>query len=96
MSREAPPPEGHNSGTTAEAREALKGYVARAESILGDIDDRKSDLRELYKEAKDNGFDSEALKAVLAQQRRTEEQNEKRRRKQEMVDKYLLALGLFD
>jgi uncharacterized protein (UPF0335 family) len=96
MSREAAPEVGHNSGTTAEAREALKGYVGRAENLLGQVDDLKADLKELYKEAKDNGFDAEALKAVLAHQRRSAEANEKRARKQEMIDKYLLALGLFD
>lgn len=64
------PGEGHNSIISTDGREKVRSYVRRALNLEGDMDDLKADLKELYKEAKGDGFDPAILRKVVARARK--------------------------
>lgn len=47
----------------------IKSIVSRIESVETDIKDRIDDRKEIYLEAKSSGFDTKALRAVIASRR---------------------------
>jgi uncharacterized protein (UPF0335 family) len=72
-----------------ESEKQLRSIVDRIENIEGEIKDRNDDKKEIYAEAKGNGFDVKALKAVIARRRNrpaTEELDA-------LVETYECALG---
>lgn len=48
----------------------LRAFIERAESVEADIADRKIDLKEVFAEAKGRGFDTRAIKKIVALRRR--------------------------
>lgn len=52
--------EGHNS------KEQLKSIVERIENLDGQIKELRSDQKDIFAEAKGNGFDVKALRKVVA------------------------------
>ena len=64
---EAAPPAGDNT-----ARAKLRGYVQRVERLRDEIAGLQGDVSEVYKEAKGDGFDVAALKAVIAERAKRE------------------------
>ena len=52
--------EGHNS------KEQLKSIVERIETLDGQIKELRSDQKDIFAEAKGNGFDVKALRKVVA------------------------------
>lgn len=62
------------SATTTNAQAALRTYVSRIERTQEQIDDLNTDKSEIYKEAKNEGFDVKVLKAVVAYRRKVEKQ----------------------
>jgi uncharacterized protein (UPF0335 family) len=74
---------GHNSNAQ------LKAIVERVESVETDIKDRMEDRKEIYLEAKSNGYDVPALKAIVARRRKDQE---KLAAHEEMVEVYQRAL----
>lgn len=75
--------EGHNSNAQ------LKSIVERIEAVETEMRDRMEDRKEIYLEAKSNGFDVPALKAIVARRRKDQE---KLRIHEQMVDTYESAL----
>jgi uncharacterized protein (UPF0335 family) len=75
---------GHNSNAQ------LKAIVERIESVETDIKDRMEDRKEIYLEAKSNGYDVPALKAIIARRRKDQK---KLADLEAMVDTYEAALG---
>lgn len=75
--------EGHNSNAQ------LKSIVERIEAVETEMRDRMEDRKEIYLEAKSNGFDVPALKAIVARRRKDQE---KLRAHEQMVDTYMAAL----
>lgn len=71
----------------------LQALVERIERLDGEIADLNADKREIFSEAKTDGFDVKALKAVLGI-RRTDPQ--KRTEHNHIVATYLAALGMAD
>ena len=72
-------------------KDQLRAIVARIERLEEEKTALDADLREVYAEAKGNGFDVKALRAVI----RIRKQDENKRREEEAVlDTYLHALGM--
>ena len=73
------------------AKDQLRAIVARIERLEEEKAALAADLREVYAEAKGNGFDVKALKSVI----RIRMQDENKRREAEAVlSTYLHALGM--
>ena len=73
------------------AKDQLRTIVARIERLEEEKAALSADLREVYAEAKGNGFDVKALKSVI----RIRKQDENKRREAEVVlTTYLHALGM--
>ena len=75
------------------AKDQLRTFVARIERLEEEKAALAADLREVYAEAKGNGFDLKALRSVV----RLRKQDENKRREEEAVlSTYLHALGMTD
>jgi uncharacterized protein (UPF0335 family) len=73
------------------AKDQLRTVVARIERLEEEKAALAADIREVYAEAKGNGFDVKALRAVI----RMRKQDENKRREEEAVlVTYLHALGM--
>jgi uncharacterized protein (UPF0335 family) len=73
------------------AKDQLRSFVARIERLEEEKAALSVDLREVYAEAKANGFDVKALRSVV----RLRKQDEDKRREEEAVlTTYLHALGM--
>lgn len=77
--------EGHNSNAQ------LKALVERIEAVETEMRDRMEDRKEIYLEAKSNGYDVPALKAIIARRRKDQE---KLAQHETLVDTYEAALGV--
>lgn len=75
------------------ARDQLKAFVERVESVEAEIKARNEDKRDVYAEAKANGFDVAALKQVV---RLRAQDPDDRREREAVLDTYLQALGMLD
>jgi uncharacterized protein (UPF0335 family) len=73
------------------AKDQLRTIVARIERLEEEKAALSTDLKEIYAEAKGNGFDVKALRTVI----RLRKQDETKRREEEAVlATYLHALGM--
>lgn len=76
---------------TSSSKDQLRAIVARIERLEEEKAALANDLREVFAEAKGNGFDVKALRAVI----RIRKQDENKRREEEAVlTTYLHALGM--
>jgi uncharacterized protein (UPF0335 family) len=71
----------------------IKSIVSRIESVESEMRDRADDRKEIYLEAKSAGFDTKALRAVIA--RRLADAR-KRAEHEAIVETYEAALGPID
>lgn len=76
---------GHN------AKEQLRAFIERVENVETEIRERRSDVSDIYAEAKGQGYDIPALKAIVRARR---EDTEKRRAREAMIDLYRGHLGI--
>jgi len=76
---------GHNSN------QQLKSIVERINKLMDDRDEVSGDIRDVFTEAKSDGFDIPALRAIIRAQR---EDAEKRRSREAMIDLYRGTLGI--
>lgn len=83
---------GHNSNLNADEKVKLSGYITEIERVDQQARDIASERGGIYKAAKDNGFDTKALKRVI-QLRRMEQT--KREALENAVDIYMHAMGDF-
>jgi uncharacterized protein (UPF0335 family) len=60
---------GHNSNLTGDQREKLAGFVAEIERLDAEAREIASERGGIYKSAKEQGFDTKAIKAVIAARR---------------------------
>jgi uncharacterized protein (UPF0335 family) len=73
------------------AKDQLKAFVERIERLEEEKKTISDDIRDVYAEAKGNGFDTKALRAVI----RLRKQDKDERAEQEAIlDTYLVALGM--
>jgi len=75
------------------AKDQLRAIISRIERLEEEKAALSGDLREVYAEAKGNGFDVKALRSVV----RLRKKDENERREEELIlDTYLHALGMDD
>ena len=80
---------GHNSSQVA--NEQLKAVVERIERLEEEKKTISDDIKDVYGEAKGNGYDVKALRTII----RMRKQDANERSEQETIlDTYLLALGM--
>ena len=73
------------------AKDQLKAFVERVERLEEEKKAIADDIRDVYAEAKGNGFDVKALRAVV----RLRKQDANERAEQETIlDTYMQALGM--
>jgi uncharacterized protein (UPF0335 family) len=88
---------GHNTGIAPEepatkfAKDQLKAIIERVERLEEEKATIASDIRDIYSEAKGNGYDVKALRTII----RMRKQDANERAEQETIlDTYLQALGM--
>ncbi len=74
-------------------KDQLRTFVARIERLEEEKAALAADLREVYAEAKGNGFDIKALRSVI---RLRKQDDDKRREEEAVLATYLHALGMAD
>jgi uncharacterized protein (UPF0335 family) len=73
------------------AKDHLKAFVERIERLEEEKKTISDDVRDVYAEAKANGFDVKALRTIV----RLRKQDENERKEQEAIlDTYMHALGM--
>lgn len=77
------------SGAIAPAK--LKSFIERIERLEGEKAELAEDIREVYAEAKGEGFDTKIMRQVI-RLRKLEVQE--RREQDELIDTYRKALGM--
>lgn len=87
---------GHNTQTdeaTAHrfAKDQLKSVIERIERLEEEKKATSDDIREVYAEAKVNGFDVKALRAIV---RMRKQDADERREHEAILETYMLALGM--
>lgn len=78
---------GHNSVSA----DQLRTIIERVERLEEEKRGIAEDIKEVYGEAKGNGYDAAAIRAII---RRRKEDVEKRKEREAIVDLYLNALGM--
>lgn len=80
-----------SAATTAVARDQLRAFVERIERLEEEKKAIADDIRDVYGEAKGNGFDTKALRAII----RMRKQDKSERAEQEAIlETYMHALGM--
>ncbi len=80
--------EGHK---TRFAKDQLKAFVERIERLEEEKKTIADDIKDVYGEAKGNGFDTKALRAVI---RLRKEDPQERQEHQLLLETYMQALGM--
>lgn len=70
---------------------ALASYIERIERLEKEKDDLATDIREVYAEAKSNGFDPKIMRAVVRERKLSEQARAER---DELMALYKNALGM--
>lgn len=83
--------EGFNQATTRFAKDQLKAIIERIEKLEEEKKATSDDIRDVYAEAKGNGFDAKALRQII---RLRKMDPDERREQEEIVDLYMHALGM--
>ena len=85
------PTAGHNSAGAKVAKDQLKAFVERVERLEEEKKTIADDIRDVFAEAKGNGFDVKALRTVI----RLRKQDVNERKEQEAIlETYMHALGM--
>ena len=78
---------GHNSI----AKDQIKSIIERVERLEEDKAAISSDIKDVYSEAKGNGFDTKALRRIVALRK---QDPDKRAEQDAILDTYMHALGM--
>lgn len=73
------------------AKDHLKAFVERIERLEEEKKTIADDIRDVYAEAKGNGFDVKALRAVV---RLRKQDSDERKEQEAILETYLHALGM--
>ena len=73
------------------AKDQLKAFVERIERLEEEKKTISDDIRDVYSEAKGNGFDVKALRAIV---RLRKQDADERREHETILETYLHALGM--
>ena len=69
----------------------LRSFIERVEKLEEEKKALSDDIKDVYAEAKGNGFDVKILRKIVAMRR---QDRDKRREEEEILDLYLTALGM--
>ena len=86
---EKPPEAGHNSAGSADQLSSIAQRIARLEDEKQTLSE---DIKEVYAEAKSNGYDVKILRKVIARQKR---ERADVRAEDELIALYEAQLGVF-
>ena len=75
------------------AKDQLKAFVERVERLEEEKKTIADDIRDVYAEAKGNGFDIKALRTIV---RMRKEDADERREHETIVETYMHALGMLN
>ncbi len=78
---------GHNSVS----KDQLKSIIERVERLEEDKRAISDDIKDVYSEAKGNGFDAKALRRIVALRK---QDPDKRAEQEAILDTYMHALGM--
>lgn len=84
------PSAGHNSGAIHTGR--LKSFVERIERLEAEKAELAADIREVYQEAKGEGFDTRVIRQMVRDRKLSPQELEER---EAIVDTYRRALGMY-
>jgi uncharacterized protein (UPF0335 family) len=73
------------------AKDQLKAVIERIERLEEEKKATSDDIRDVYAEAKGNGFDVKALRSIV---RLRKLDTDERREQQEVIETYMHALGM--
>lgn len=79
------------SGATTIAQGQLRSFVERIERLDEERSALSADIKEIYAEAKGNGFDTKTLRKVVSLRKKD---TAERQEEESMLDLYLHALGM--
>ncbi|MDO8877332.1 MAG: DUF2312 domain-containing protein [Pseudolabrys sp.] len=77
--------------STRFAKDQLKAIIERIEKLEEEKKATSEDIRDVYAEAKGNGFDAKALRAIV---RMRKMDSDERREQEEILETYMHALGM--
>ncbi|WP_457797607.1 DUF2312 domain-containing protein [Methylocystis sp. S23] len=77
-------------------REKLKSYVERIVRLNEEIASLKEDVKDLVMEAKSDGFDPKAIRAIVKESMQTQAERAAVREVEAIIDIYRASLGLLD
>jgi uncharacterized protein (UPF0335 family) len=75
------------------AKDQLKAFVERIERLEEEKKVIADDIRDVYGEAKANGYDTKALRAVVKLRK---QDSEERKEQEAILEVYLQALGMLE
>ena len=81
----------HTDVLNSTAQGQLKSIIERVERLEVEKAEIMEQIKEVYAEAKGNGFDVKIMRKIVAIRR---QDREKRREEEEILDLYLNALGI--
>lgn len=90
IKEETPAGKGHNR-VGGVAVDQLQSVVERIENLMEDKSAIASDIRDVFSEAKGNGFDTKAIRAIIKLRALDAAERD---RQEEVLDTYRRALGL--
>lgn len=93
MSDKNTPGQGHNSNTGGVAADQLRSIIERVERLEDEKAAIASDIKEVYAQAKGNGFDTKTLRKIV---RLRKVDKAERQEQAALLDLYASALGMTD
>ena len=75
------------------AKDQLKAFVERIERLEEEKKTSSDDIREVYAEAKGNGYDVKALRTIV---RLRKQDVEERKKEEAVLETYMHALGMLN
>ena len=83
------PGAGHNSV----AADQIKSIISRIENLEAEKSALADDIKDVYGEARGNGFDTKVLRKIVAMRKKD---HATRKEEEAIMDVYLKALGMLD
>jgi uncharacterized protein (UPF0335 family) len=75
------------------AKDQLKAVIERIERLEEEKKATSDDIRDVYAEAKGNGFDTKALRSIVSMRK---QDTDERREQQAVLETYMHALGMLN
>ena len=77
--------------TSATAANQLKSFIERIERLMEEVKGLQDDIKDVYAEAKGNGFDTKVMRKIIALRKRDAAEREE---EEAILDLYMQALGM--